>query len=205
MEISHIVPVEEGTLSCFDKNLILPLCRFWHVDATSYFLEYLLVRYTSADDTLLNNRHLYFGTDYKYDLLEKYAGIKRKRILVTDENKKQCCEQVRKLVLEGQPVGVLLDSFYCSWNPYYQNMHREHAILLIDYEEQKEEFRCIDGYLTKEVQNIKPDAIYPSIYRVYIFEKNEIVDDFLQEDHKKIIRRSLLETEGCSTLESLLK
>ncbi len=202
MEISHIVPVDEGMFSCFDKNLILPLCRFWHVDATSYFLDYLLIRYTSADGTLLNNRDLYFGTDYKYDLLEKYAGIKRKRIIVTDENKQKCCEQIQQIVLDGQPVGVLLDSFYCDWNPYYQSMHREHAILLIDFEEQRMEFRCIDGYLTKEVQRIKPNAIYPGIYRVYIFEKKEISGDFFQEDHKKIIRSSLFEVGGGSTLES---
>ena len=172
---SRVMPVTEGMFSCFDKNIILPLCRYWEVDATTYFMDYLLIRYTPAEDTFLGNRNLYFGSDLKYELLEKYAG---------------------------QPVGVLLDSFYCDWNPYYHNMHRDHAILLIDYEEQKNEYRCIDGYLTEEIQSIKPDDIFQGIYRVYLFEKKETADVYEIDDVKEIIGKSLLRGGEESTLKS---
>lgn len=32
--------------------------------------------------------------------------------------------------LEKGPIGVYLDSFECSWLPYYQKLHRPHAIIL---------------------------------------------------------------------------
>ena len=199
---SRVMPVTEGMFSCFDKNIILPLCRYWEVDATTYFMDYLLIRYTPAEDTFLGNRNLYFGSDLKYELLEKYAGIKRNRIMVTGENKRYCCEKINEAVLKGQPVGVLLDSFYCDWNPYYHNMHRDHAILLIDYEEQKNEYRCIDGYLTEEIQSIKPDDIFQGIYRVYLFEKKETADVYEIDDVKEIIGKSLLRGGEESTLKS---
>lgn len=91
-------------------------------------------------------------------------------------------EQLKKELLEGNPVVVFVDAFYCSWAGVYQKGHLPHYCLLTGYEEGNDEEEayviCADPYFMagQEPWNVK--ELEQAMSRYYLFRKAEPIFGF---------------------------
>lgn len=204
MTLATLKPVIDGKYSCFDKNIIVSICNWYGVDCSAYFLDFFLIKYTSCDEyPLFDNKYIYFGSDYKYELLQRYSGLKRKRYVINDENRFMLVDEIIQNLNNDKPVGILMDSFFCHWNRYYHTLHREHAILLVGYDARCNEFVCLDGYITEQKQYISAEIVFLHYYRIYIFDKVDVHKKLCCTDFREIMKKSFTNVQGYSMLQGL--
>lgn len=59
------------------------------------------------------------------------------------------------------PVGVWLDTYYCSWLPFYKRLHQKHYCLIVNWEGENNQYVCRDIYYNKlsDIPIAQPDFL----------------------------------------------
>lgn len=139
-----------------------------------------------------------------YDLYHLYHGIK---ISFHDINNP---ENVIKIIINhivnGNPAGILMDTFYYSWDPN-KNQHGKHWFLISGVDTEKEVFYCTDPYfLQKDALLSFNDFISGYLGVLFTFEiTNNEVSDYNWKDLIFAISKKLKGENGVKNIFSSME
>jgi hypothetical protein len=80
-------------------------------------------------------------------------------------------------VKNNTPVIIHLDSFYCPWHMYYGKNHSMHFCLLIGFH--KNGFRCIDPYLTPNIEDISMNDVLAGCKEYALIEFHDCMAPYM--------------------------
>ncbi len=82
-----------------------------------------------------------------YDLYHLYHGIKVS--FDNNMNPQEVIEIITSYIMDGNPAGIFMDTFYYSWDPN-KNQHGKHWFLITGVDTEKEVFYCTDPYFLQK-------------------------------------------------------
>ncbi len=100
--------------------------------------------------------------------IEQYHGlaIRRKELLSFQKFKFDMIEQL----LNGKPIAVCVNAFYCPWSGVYQKYPLLHFCALVGFDKDRNVVLCADPYFMEDIRPWPMDELEMSIYHYYIFE-----------------------------------
>ncbi len=142
------------------------------------FSESWKFSYTPIDTSPQNNIGIQLSTifDFKSELncLGRYHGIK------LNSNKLFASEAINiieKEIICQRPVLLVMDSYFCPWDPQYKKLHTNHACLLVGIDNSKRVLYCSDAYYLKKDIPLSYDNYEESFIRIHTFSLINIVND----------------------------
>lgn len=159
------------------------------------FLEEWDFNYLDNDADLVEKFNLY--SERKYELLEKYHGIKIS--YHKTESPEAVFTKIKESILCKQPIGIIVDSFWLPWDiTRYQKVSLLHILLVVGIDEATQELICIDAQLAAEGERLDRVHFDKACVEYTLFEfqnvnkklnfNNMIADlkeNVCENDHKK--------------------
>lgn len=59
-------------------------------------------------------------------------------------------EIIQGYLSQGNPIILLIDTYWCPWDPIYQKEHLFHTVLIIGFDKEEDSFICLDPYYDME-------------------------------------------------------
>lgn len=187
----NVLPFHDNFAHCLDECII---------SAAKYYGRNFILMYSQAwgfsfiEKLMKNNMSYWLDADrgQVYDLLRLYHGIR-----VTFSNKIES-NKVKNIIIneliKNNPVGVLMDTYYYSWDPN-KNQHGRHWFLITGVDTEKALFYCTDPYFQQKNAILEfKDFIdgYLGVYFTFSLVKDEILD----YDWKSIIDEVMKKING---------
>ena len=165
----QLSPVNKNSYNCF-QFLVTTIANFLNCDYRLMMLELWGFLYDEATDGTIGDRlRLYWNskTDKRKHLLN-FHGLSFDIIPIQAfDAKEMICEN-----LERGPVAVYIDSFNCSWVPFYQKIHRPHALFVLDSKSDK--FIFLDQYSNSIKKNeIDLEFTNANVTDIIIFKESK--------------------------------
>ena len=139
----HVGKHDDG-YSCTEE-IFVSLLQWLHSEYQFIFRDCWMFEYqknVNISKRLVFDPHI--GTNLEY--AKQYYGIE----LIKKNIINNFVDEVIKLIHRGYVVPLEINGFWCHWLVQYNRKNVEHAIILNGYNEEKEEFECIDPYYEKE-------------------------------------------------------
>lgn len=176
--------VNKNTYNCF-QFLTATISRFYHCDYRLMMLELWGFMYDDTIEGLIGDK-LKLCWNYKTDRRKKllnYHGLSFD-IIPTQKLELDIEQFVCENLLNG-PVAIYIDSYNCSWVPFYQKLHRPHAFFIIDKKSDKYIF--LDQYsIDNKISELDIEFVKSHVTDVIIFKSekkshdNEIYDSIIE-------------------------
>lgn len=142
MEMLPITYKYIPSYSCVDMA-IHALCTWKKKDYVMMFSESWGFKYENKVNVNDFEGKLNADIGMKYELLKEYHGIELEDY--DSENKEQLFEFVKSELENNNPVGVIVDIYWCPWfYEAYKKAHGNHYLLVIGIDEENDELICKD-------------------------------------------------------------
>lgn len=142
--IEIYVDKHDDGYSCTEE-IFVSLLQWLHSEYQFIFRDCWMFQY--QEEAKISKRLVFdpfIGTNLDYS--EQYYGIK----FIKKNTINDFIDEIIKLIHSGYVVPLEINGFWCHWLVQYKRKNVEHAIILNGYNEETEEFECIDPYYEKE-------------------------------------------------------
>lgn len=123
---------------CYDV-MIMTLCDYFKADGSKMFCWRWGFNYSSRKTarhiSLYDNMYINRDNDEVCRLLEKYIGLTVRGFHYTSFEDFE--RFVEKNITVGLPVGIVINTVNCPWNPLYRLQSIRHCALIFGYDEDK--------------------------------------------------------------------
>lgn len=151
--IINVSPVVKNENTCIDA-IFETIASFFKRDFQLMFLGSWGFEYNTKNPNVISfGEKIGAGRNkFSRELIYRYHGIKVtwETIDNPDLLNKIIIENIKELV----PIGVYIDSYHCPWNPVYKKSHIEHYCLIIGFDQNTEEFLCLDPYFSESLYKL---------------------------------------------------
>lgn len=179
MNIQHFIG-----LNCFEENAMNYL-EFKGYNSKVISLKLLRFTFTYNVQTVSEGiSFIYSVTSLLHDIFN--LQIERTRYNSLDE----LINLVKNTHVVGGALNINIDSYNCPWHHLYKKEHKDHYILILEYDSEKNSFLCIDSAISKEIQNIRTDCLPKDSNKCSIL----FIDNLKQREFKNIYKDILLES-----------
>lgn len=149
VQIDRIRQGNLHTSFCFD-DCIATLSKYIGRDFELMYSGSWSFGFDPADSSCLSSigKRVRIDRLNKYRLLEKYHGI-----TLTDNNlpESEGIDCIKSNLESGKPVILIIDCFWCPWDPGFRKYHNSgHSFLITGFDEERNTFKCTDGYYMKK-------------------------------------------------------
>ena len=172
--MNYILEINTNTISkkytCFEV-MLLNICRYWNLDFYNIFAWRWMFNYNKKKACKSLNEQIPMIKDYDTEakLYRKYLGLKMSGYSYQHKTFKTIIAQELNV---DNPIGILIDTYFCSWNPLYKKSHTYHFCLVIGMSENS--FYICDTYIKEGIINVKHEEIDNKLVDTYlIFRKLE--------------------------------
>lgn len=169
IELVKIKRIEsEPGLFCFD-DCVASMANYYGCDYQMMF---------NGGIKIFRWEREYFAERYEIRLMDLVANLKKFHGLELIELKNLEQEEYHKLIVnnfeKGKPMIVHFDTFWCPWDPMYQNVSSVVGHYFIISKINNDNILCSDPYFGKELEPLSLELFYKGIRSVYLIEYNEI-------------------------------
>ncbi|PYG86926.1 butirosin biosynthesis protein H-like [Ruminiclostridium sufflavum DSM 19573] len=187
-----VAPFHDNFAHCLDECMI---------SVTQFFGRKFILMYSQAwgfslKEELFDNTGTVISPDVDrgevYELLALYHGIH-----VTFVNNTEAAgvkEIILKELYYDKPVGVLMDTYYYSWDPN-KNQHGKHWFLITGVDTEKEILYCTDPYFQQKDAVLDFNDFIEGYLGVY-FTFHTTGEEALEYDWKRIAGSSINKIKG---------
>lgn len=167
--VLKIEPLRKPHFNCID-GILATVAEFFNRPHEMMFAGCMGFGYDAAQNTF--GKSLNVGIkNWSREMLLKYHGIKARW------NEIKSYAVLHDLIIDtidlGCPIGVYVDSFYCSTSPDYKKFHNNHYVLIIGYDEEAQGYHYVDPIFSAK-KNVLPFYNLKRGFKEYIiFEKLE--------------------------------
>lgn len=164
---------------CYDV-MIITLCDYFGIDGNRIFSWRWGFNYAekkpNALVSLYDNMYVNRDQDRVCKLLNKYLGLEIHGYFYEDMG--ELDPFVREKIDSGIPVGIVLDTINCYWNPLYQKQSIKHCSLIVGYDEKS--YYIKEPYFSNEVYEIDKGILNKDLVRVVcdIYHHSPLEFDF---------------------------
>lgn len=171
--------VNKNTYSCF-QYLIATIAKWYKLDYRLMMLELWGFQYNNSVEGQIGDK-LGLCWTFKNDRRNKLLGYHRLWFEVRPIVKTDILGILKDQLLLS-PVGITMDSYYCTWLPFYQKIHRPHSLILTGNLE--DQFIFIDQYTDDCSKNIlEHDFIANNASQIIFFKVIRYDTSITLEDH----------------------
>jgi len=142
----NITTPENCSSNCYD-SIFYSLLKYYNFDYEAYNLKYIYTDY--YDNTI---RLIHRG-NYSLNILKDFFGIDLNFI---NRNQSNNIYDIICNSINNNPVGIIIDPYYCHWSPFYKSANYFHMLLIIDIDYYNKKYICFDTHYT-ELGYIKVD------------------------------------------------
>ena len=166
MSMWQLQPINKDTYNCF-QFLTTTIAKFYNCDYRLMMLELWGFMFDSTVNGTIGDKLKLcwnFRTERRKHLLN-YHGMSFDIIITQGLD----IEQFVHEKLSDCPVAVYIDSYICSWVPFYQKLHRPHALFILD--ENADTYIFLDQYFKdNEMNKIDKEFVQSNASSIVIFE-----------------------------------
>lgn len=127
MKIADIQAFHYDGLSCYE-DLLISMSIYLKRDYRVAFCEAWGFEFTEDDKNILLGECFSNGQSKIVQHIKKYCGIS---FVNPNIARKDFEKNIKKELLQGKPVAIGLDLFWCPWSHQYQRNHDKHYLLVI--------------------------------------------------------------------------
>lgn len=183
--ISGIHPVHYSSYTCIE-DIIACVANYWKRAHVLMFSEVWNFRYDPMEGKLLPFGDRIRTNKGNYGAYTRYHGLS---IEHTGEMKYgSLMPLIKDNLADNRPVAIYIDSYWCPWNEAYQKHHFPHYCLIIDLDDEKEIARCLDPYLTGDIQELPYGHIMRGTDHGYTFQAVDPLNEGL--DRHAVVSRA---------------
>jgi len=129
---------ENCSSNCFDSS-IYSLLKYNGLEYEAYNIKYF---YTDYYESYLDDSKYFIGRrnsdeDYLKSLFN--VNLSFKDITESEDLLKIVCDS-----LSENPIGIVIDPYYCHWSPFYNKTHYSHVFLIVDVDYINKKYKCFD-------------------------------------------------------------
>jgi len=140
----HEIKLTENCSSnCFDSG-IYSLLKYNSLEYEAYNIKCF---YTDYYKPYPNSSKNFIGrknSNAKYLKSLFNVDLSFKDIVESDNLLKIVCDS-----LNENPMGIIIDPFYCHWSPFYNKTHYSHAILIVGVDSANKIYICFDVHFNE--------------------------------------------------------
>lgn len=125
---------ENSSSNCYDC-IFYSFLKYFKFDYEMYNISYFYTEYYAE-----NGRYIYRSKNSTAFIRDSF-GID---IIYYRKKETDNLGEVVRKALEDSPVGIVIDPYYCSWSPFYQKAHYNHALLVVDGKWNDKKYICFD-------------------------------------------------------------
>lgn len=178
----QLQPVNKKTYNCF-QFLIATVAKFYDYDYRLMMLELWGFTYDDSAEGIIGDK-LKLCWNYKIDRRKRllnYHGLSFDTIIPKElDFNKFVCDNLSKW-----PVAVYIDSYDCSWVPFFQKLHRPHMFFILEKESDK--FIFLDQYSSdKMINEIDIEFVSGNAKSILVFKPDK-------KDYSISISESIIE------------
>ena len=150
--------------TCFEL-MVMQLCKYWSIDFWDMFAWRLSFSYCEVRSEKKTYFPICFNRNYnkEFEFIKCYLGLEIKSF-------EFCNLQFKDIVVgelaDKKMVGILLDTYFCSWNEAYKKSHLPHFCLIIGYN--SEYYYVCDTYASSEIIYIPKRKINEQLIKNYL-------------------------------------
>ncbi len=127
-----------------------------------------------------------------YELLRLYHGLQIAKVKETDAYKVK--ERIISELNQDKPVGVVMDTYYYSWDPN-KNQHGSHTFIISGVDTQKELFYCTDPFFQKKDEILDFKDFLDGYLGIYV-TVNSVNEEIKEYSWKNIINATIKKISG---------
>ncbi len=118
-------------------------------------------------------------TEYRKDnLLYNYSGLEFIEVYPSEIK----IDLMEELLRANKILGVYFNNYYCCWSKYYKQLHRDHMILIIGIDKNKQLLHVYDKYLVNEPQVISYEDFNLGARAFIYYKKKSDKDNIMPQD-----------------------
>lgn len=165
----YLQSANKSTYNCF-QFLIATISKHYGYDYRLIMLELWGFLYDNAENGTIGDKlKLYWNSKIKRrKYLLNYHGLSFDIIAIENLD----IENIIHINLLNNPVALYIDSFICPWVPFYQKLHRAHAIFILG--EKYGKYIFLDQYSNEQgINKIDKCFVKRAALSIIVFNKNE--------------------------------
>lgn len=188
MKIAHIPRAEEcKDLDFCIEDCLATICNNMGIEYQPIFNRPAILDYKKDDCLCMIT---YNGS--MRSMAEHYAKqMKQLGVSINIKNGewKELYKDIRDSIANEKPVVTIFDSYYCPWDPAYQESHRVHTFIIFGFNEETSSFICMDPYFDEESIEMLLEVMEKGCEDILTFDMIENAQslDELQPDNKEYV------------------
>lgn len=184
--VKNILPIQDSlknsNYTCFEV-MIIKVCQYFNIEYHNMFAW----RWSFEYNLRKKHKNIYYHIDISKDIIEedrlfrKYLGLRMKGFKF---NKDKFKNIVYSELKKEKPIGILIDAYWCPWNPSYKKFHINHFCLVIGQDDFY--YYLCDPYIVEGITKIvkaKANMFLIKLYLIFFREKQQkfLFEDFIKE------------------------